>query len=59
MGKWTMKYNKIYTNKTLMEQVKLKDGNVIFVDHNNERYFIYIYIYLDTLQIKKTRKCVF
>ena len=38
MGKWTMKYNKInIANKTVMEWFKLKDGNVIFVDYNNER----------------------
>ena len=38
MGKWTMKYNKInIRDKILMEWFKLKDGNVIFVDHNNER----------------------
>jgi len=38
MGEWTMKYNKINTtNKTVMKWFKLKDGNVIFVDHNNER----------------------
>jgi hypothetical protein len=38
MGKWTMKYNNInIANKTVMEWFKLKDGNVIFVDYNNER----------------------